>query len=80
MGPRRTIAVRDGPWVEITAQGLARYPGAASPRRIAVEDYRDALCAVDRALEPGALYRAARAFPALTAEIAARGKPATNRA
>lgn len=40
------------------------------------EDYRDTLRTEDRALEPGALDRAARTFPAFTTEIAARGQAA----
>jgi uncharacterized protein (TIGR02679 family) len=62
--------------LEIAALVLARYAGAASPWRMTVDDYRDALRTEGRALEPGAVDRAARAFPALAAEIAARGQAA----
>lgn len=41
-----------------------------------VEDYHDALRTEGRALEPGAMDRAARVFPALAAEIAARRQAA----
>jgi hypothetical protein len=66
----------DAKGLEIAAQVLARYPGAASPWRMTVEDYRDALRTEGRALEPGTVDRAARTFPALAAEIAARGQAA----
>jgi uncharacterized protein (TIGR02679 family) len=66
----------DAKGLEIAALVLARYPGAASPWRMTVEDYRDALRTEGRALEPGPVDRAARAFPALAAEIAARGQAA----
>jgi hypothetical protein len=41
-----------------------------------VEDYRDALRTEGRALEPGPVDGAARAFPALATEIATRGQAA----
>ena len=66
----------DAKGLEIAALVLARYPGPASPWRMTVEDYRDALRTEGRALEPGALDRAARIFPTLAAEIAARGQAA----
>lgn len=66
----------DAKGLEIAALVLARYPGAASPWRMSGDDYRDALRTEGRALEPGAVDRAARAFPALAAEIAARGQAA----
>jgi uncharacterized protein (TIGR02679 family) len=66
----------DAKGLEIAAQVLARYPGAASPWRMTVDDYRDALRTEGRALEPGALDRAARTFPSLAAGIAARGQAA----
>lgn len=66
----------DAKGLEIAAQVLARYPGAASPWRMSVDDYRDALRTEGRALEPGAVDRAAAVFPALAAEIAARGQAA----
>lgn len=66
----------DAKGLEIAAQVLARYPGAASPWRMTVDDYRDALRTEGRALEPGAVDRAACTFPALAAEIAARGQAA----
>lgn len=66
----------DAKGLEIAALVLARYPGAASPWRMTVEDYRDALRTEGRALEPGAVDRAGRVFPALAAEIAGRGQAA----
>jgi uncharacterized protein (TIGR02679 family) len=66
----------DAKGLEIAALVLARYPGAASPWRMTVDDYRDALRTEGRALEPGAVDRAARPFPVLAAEIAARGQAA----
>ncbi|HEX8318618.1 DUF2399 domain-containing protein [Longimicrobium sp.] len=66
----------DAKGLEIAALVLARYPGAASPWRMTMDDYRDALRTEGGALEPGALDRAARTFPALAAEIAARGQAA----
>ncbi|HST59412.1 MAG TPA: DUF2399 domain-containing protein, partial [Longimicrobium sp.] len=66
----------DAKGLEIAAQVLTRYPGAASPWRMTVDDYRDALRTEGRALEPGPVDRAARTFPALAAEIAARGQAA----
>jgi hypothetical protein len=62
--------------LEIAALVLARYPGAATPWRMTPADYLDALRTEGRALEPGAVDRAARTFPALAAEIAARGHAA----
>jgi uncharacterized protein (TIGR02679 family) len=66
----------DARGLEIAAQVLARYPGAASPWRMSVEDYRDALRTEGRTLSPGAVGRAARTFPALAAYIVARGQAA----
>ncbi|HEX5869995.1 MAG TPA: DUF2399 domain-containing protein [Longimicrobium sp.] len=66
----------DAKGLEIAALVLARYPGAASPWRMTVEDYRDALRTEGRALEPGPVDRAAHTFPALASEIAARGQGA----
>lgn len=66
----------DAKGLEIAALVLERFPGAASPWRMSVDDYRDALRTEGRALEPGAVDRAARVFPALAAEIAARGRAA----
>lgn len=66
----------DARGLEIAAQVLARYPGAASTWRMSVDDYRDALRTEGHTLPPGAVDRAARTFPALTAEIAARGQAA----
>jgi uncharacterized protein (TIGR02679 family) len=62
--------------LEIAAQVLARYPGDASPWRMTVEDYRDALRTEGRTLDPGPVDRAARAFPTLASEISARGRGA----
>jgi uncharacterized protein (TIGR02679 family) len=66
----------DAKGLEIAALVLGRYPGAASPWRMTVEDYRDALRTEGRPLEPGAVDRAARTFPALAAEIATRRQAA----
>lgn len=66
----------DARGLEIAAQVLARYPGAASPWRMTPEDYRDALRTEGAALAPGAVDRAARTFPTLAAEIAARAQAA----
>lgn len=62
--------------LEIAAQVLARYPGASSPWRMTVDDYRAALRSEGAPLAPGAVERAASTFPALAAEIAARGQGA----
>jgi hypothetical protein len=66
----------DAKGLEIAALVLERFPGAASPWRMGVGDYVEALRAAGSAGVPGALDRAARVFPALAAEIAARGEAA----
>jgi uncharacterized protein (TIGR02679 family) len=66
----------DAKGLEIAALVLARYPGAASAWRMGVGDYVEALRAAGSAGMPGALDRAARVFPALAAEMAARGEAA----
>ena len=66
----------DAKGLEIAALVLERFPGAASPWRMGVGDYVEALRAAGTAGVPGALDRAARVFPALAAEMAARGEAA----
>jgi uncharacterized protein (TIGR02679 family) len=62
--------------LEIAAALLTRFPGAASPWRMTASDYRAAIQAEKKKLDPVGLQRMGRYFPELVREMSTRGQGA----
>jgi uncharacterized protein (TIGR02679 family) len=62
----------DAAGLDIAAAVLARYPGAASPWRMTVDDYRAAARGSEKAIDPSSLQRVRRVFPELVGEMTRR--------